>query len=246
MFSPDIVSSDAFLEMPTSSRELYFQLGMNADDDGFVNPKKIMRMIGAGEDDLKVLLAKRFLLPFESGVVVIKHWRIHNQIRKDRYKATRYLDERGLISLKDNGSYTELATNGQPLGNQQATQVRLGKVRLGKNTSAPKRARVVKKVPEYSQLGAEVVKAFEEVDSKNKTYYANSTQRKAADFLVSEYGLERVLKIVGILTKANEVSYFPTITSPYDLKEKWAKLQSAMVRKNNEGKPINKGRGVAE
>lgn len=91
MFSPDIVDSDAFLDMPTSSQLLYFHLGMRADDDGFVNPKKIMRMVGANGDDLKVLLTKRFLLPFESGVVVIKHWLIHNLIRKDRYKETMYV-----------------------------------------------------------------------------------------------------------------------------------------------------------
>jgi len=134
MFSPDIVASDAFLEMPTSSRELYFQLGMYADDDGFVNPKKIVRLVGASEDDLKVLLAKRFVLPFESGVVVIKHWLIHNLIRKDRYKETRYIDEKKLLKVKENGAYTELATIRQPVDNQMAPQVRLGKVKIGKDT----------------------------------------------------------------------------------------------------------------
>ena len=84
MFIPEIVSSDEFLTMPVSSRELYFQLGMNADDDGFIQPKMTMRIVGATDDDLKVLLAKRFLLIFESGVVVIKHWLIHNMIRGDR------------------------------------------------------------------------------------------------------------------------------------------------------------------
>jgi len=138
MFSPDIVASDAFLEMPTSSRELYFQLGMYADDDGFVNPKKIMRMVGASDDDLKVLLTKRFLLAFQSGVVVIKHWLIHNMIRLDRYKETMYLEEKNSLTIKENKAYTELATTRQPNGNQLAPQVRLGKVRLGKvtNTSA--------------------------------------------------------------------------------------------------------------
>lgn len=135
MFSPDIVDSDAFLDMPQSSQLLYFHLAMRADDDGFVNPKKIMRMIGTGDDDLKVLLAKRFLLPFQSGVVVIKHWLIHNMIRKDRYKETQYLEEKRSLKLKENGAYTEVATIGQPDGNQPATQVRLGKVRLGKDST---------------------------------------------------------------------------------------------------------------
>src|SRR3990167_2929616 len=118
LFSPDIVGSDAFLEMPVSSRELYFQLGMYADDDGFINPKKIMRMVGAGDDDLKVILTKRFALPFESGVIVIKHWLIHNTIRKDRYKETQYLEEKKMLKIKENGSYTELATKGLPNDNQ--------------------------------------------------------------------------------------------------------------------------------
>ena len=94
MFSPDIVDSDAFLDMPTSSQLLYFHLGMRADDDGFVNPNKIMRMVGANSDDLKVLLTKRFLLLFEGGVVVIKHWLIHNLIRADVYKENLYKKEK--------------------------------------------------------------------------------------------------------------------------------------------------------
>ncbi len=122
MFSLDIIASDVFLEMPTSSRELYFQLGMYADDDGFVNPKRIVRMVGANEDDLKILLAKRFLLPFPNGVVVVKHWLINNTIRKDRYKETKYTEEKKLIFVKENLAYTDVATNGKPIPNHLATQ----------------------------------------------------------------------------------------------------------------------------
>lgn len=138
MFSPDIIDSDAFLDMPISSQALYFHLAMRADDDGFISPKKIMRLINVRDDDLKVLLTKRFLLPFNSGVVVIKHWLIHNLIRKDRYKETRYLEEKHTLTIKANGSYTEakndnqMATSGLQNDNQMAPQVRLGKVRLGK------------------------------------------------------------------------------------------------------------------
>lgn len=107
MFSLKIVSSDAFLDMPQSSQNLYFHLGMNADDDGFVNPRRIMRMLGASEDDVKVLLSKRFLLPFESGVVVIKHWLIHNSIRGDRYTETDYKKEKASLLLNDWGAYTD-------------------------------------------------------------------------------------------------------------------------------------------
>ena len=128
MFTLKIVDSDAFLDMPLSTQALYFHLNMRADDDGFVNnPKKIARMIGASEDDLKLLLAKRFVLGFDSGVIVIKHWRMHNLLRKDRYNPTQYQEELKELDLKENGAYTELATTWQPNGNQMATQVRLGK-----------------------------------------------------------------------------------------------------------------------
>lgn len=109
MFSLDIVDSDAFIEMPTSARELYFQLGMRADDDGFVgSPKNIIRLIGASDDDMKILLAKRFILAFESGIVVIKHWKMANTIQKDRYTETKYLKEKTMLEIKENGSYTEI------------------------------------------------------------------------------------------------------------------------------------------
>jgi hypothetical protein len=108
MFAKTIVLSDAFLDMPLSARCLYFTLGMFADDDGFVNgPKSIIRQCGASEDDLKVLVAKRFVLPFESGVIVIKHWRINNYLQKDRYKETKYLNEKSQLVLEKNGAYSE-------------------------------------------------------------------------------------------------------------------------------------------
>src|SRR3990167_976241 len=129
MFSLKIVSSDSFLDMPTSSRELYFQLGMYADDDGFVNPKKIVRLTGASDDDLKVLIAKRFVLVFENGVVVIKHWLINNLIRKDFYQETTYLEEKNSIKVKENKAYTENVNNLLP-------QYSIGKDRLGKNNTA--------------------------------------------------------------------------------------------------------------
>lgn len=130
MFALAITQSDAFVDMPLSTQALYFHLGMNADDDGFISsPKRIMRMLGCGNDDLKLLVAKRFLIPFESGVVVIKHWRINNFIRTDRYKETVYQEEKAMLTIKENKAYTL----GIPNDNQRYTQVRLGKDRLGKD-----------------------------------------------------------------------------------------------------------------
>ena len=107
MFAKTIIDSDAFLDMPLSTQCLYFHLNMRADDDGFINnPRKIQRMIGASMDDLRLLIAKNFVIPFESGVVVIKHWKIHNYIQKDRYKETVYKEEKALLTVKENKAYS--------------------------------------------------------------------------------------------------------------------------------------------
>lgn len=107
MFAMTIIDSDAFLDMPPSTQALYFHLNMRADDDGFINnPKKIQKMVGSSDDDLKLLIAKSFIIPFESGIVVIKHWKIHNYIRSDRKKSTVYAEEYALLDIKDNGAYT--------------------------------------------------------------------------------------------------------------------------------------------
>ncbi|MDU4846167.1 DnaA N-terminal domain-containing protein [Clostridium sp.] len=107
MFAKTIIDSDAFLDMPLSSQALYFHLSMRADDDGFINnPRKIQRIIGCGNDDLKLLIAKKFIIPFDSGVCVIKHWRIHNYLQKDRYKETMYIEEKSQLDIKKNKAYT--------------------------------------------------------------------------------------------------------------------------------------------
>ncbi len=136
MFSLKIVDTDEFLDMPPTTQNLYFHLCMRADDDGFVsNPKKIMKIINSATDDIKVLIGKKFVIPFESGVCVIKHWKIHNLIRKDRYTETEYKKEKKLLIEQDN-KY-KLNSGKQeviPNGNQEATtgMHRLGKVRLDK------------------------------------------------------------------------------------------------------------------
>ena len=128
MFAKTIIDSDAFLDMPLSTQALYFHLSMRADDDGFLNnAKKIQRMIGCSDDDLRLLFAKNFVIPFESGVVVIKHWKIHNYIRSDRYKATVYTEEKELLQTKENGAYTLGIPNVYQLGYQMDTQDRRGK-----------------------------------------------------------------------------------------------------------------------
>ncbi len=124
MFAKTIVLSDAFLDMPLSARCLYFTLGMLADDDGFINsPKSIIRQCGASEDDMKLLILKKFVLPFDTGIIVIKHWRINNYLQKDRYNETKYLDEKKTLEIEPNGAYTRTVY----------TQVSIGKYSIDKN-----------------------------------------------------------------------------------------------------------------
>lgn len=131
MFSQQITESDAFLDMPLSAQALYFHLGMVADDDGFVNsPKRVQRVIGANDDDLKLLLAKNFLISFDSGVVVIKHWKMNNYIQSDRYTPTVYVDEKATLMEKENRAYTLCI---QDVSNPY-TQTRLDKTSIDKNS----------------------------------------------------------------------------------------------------------------
>lgn len=145
MVSLEVINTDAFLDMPQSSQLLYFHLNARADDDGFVsNPKSIMRNCGSQGDDLKLLIAKKFLIAFEDGVCVIKHWRINNFIRKDIYKETKYLDLKATLFIRSNGAYTLTDDNRAvpvPEGHFQLDelsttlterQLRLGKDSIGK------------------------------------------------------------------------------------------------------------------
>lgn len=131
MFAKKITESDAFLDMPSSTQMLYFHLSMNADDDGFVNnPKKIQRMCGASDDDFKLLVAKSFVILFESGIIVIKHWKMHNYIQNDRYRPTDYVDEKSMLGLKKNKAYT---LDENKMYTKCIQDVSVGKVRIGKD-----------------------------------------------------------------------------------------------------------------
>ena len=224
MLSSQIVNSDAFLDMPMSSQLLYFHLVMQGDDDGFVgNPKRTMKTIGGGEDDLKILLAKRFLLSFDSGVVVIKHWLIHNTIRMDRYHTTQYKDEKNLLIVKENKAYTEIGST----GNQMATigSPKLSEVKLSKkNTVASDKPfsleEEIKKLEENPRREMNIIALYFEhrkPDLQNREQYNQAIKRhlrpaialksftdaqiiKALDYAMKEYKdvytIETLLKIL--------------------------------------------------
>ena len=179
LFSKDITESDAFADMPLSTQALYFHLGMNADDDGFVNSaKKVQRGIGASNDDYNLLLAKRFLIQFESGVVVIKHWHINNSIRQDRKKPTNYQEELSMLYLDDRGNYhlcvspaiteddNQTPTNCQPLVGLRQDNTRQDNT---SNTLSGK--------PDYSAQTKEIVSYLNERIGAN---YRSSSKKTAS------------------------------------------------------------------
>lgn len=192
MFAKTIIDSDAFLDMPLSTQSLYFHLSMRADDDGFINnPKKIQRMVGCGDDDLKLLMVKRFILVFNSGVIVIKHWKIHNYIRNDRYKPTLYQEEKAELAEKNSKAYTfktEVIESEKHLGipddnrmgYQMDTQVRLGKDRLVKDKK--------KNSVEPSSTMPEL---FEKVW---KTYPKKTNKKKAREQFLKKFKTEEDLE----------------------------------------------------
>ena len=192
MFAKTIIDSDAFLDMPLSTQSLYFHLSMRADDDGFINnPKKIQRMVGCGDDDLKLLMAKRFILVFDSGVIVIKHWKIHNYIRNDRYKPTLYQEEKAELAEKNSKAYTfktEVIESenhlGIPddnrMGYQMDTQVRLGKDRLVKD-----------KKKNSVELSSTMPELFEKVW---KTYPKKTNKKKAREQFLKKFKTEEDLE----------------------------------------------------
>lgn len=227
MFSKTIIDSDAFLDMPATTQSLYFHFVMRADDEGFIgNPKKIMRMVSAGEDDFKILVAKRYVLTFESGVVVIKHWLIHNTIQMDRFNPTTYQKEKESLSLNEFKAYTDR----KQIGNEPITQSNLIKSNLSKDK--------IKDTGETSSPEIPLlIKEFESINPAVKRMYGNTTQRKACAELIKTYSFERTVKVIKeTLPKTNGLPYFPTITTPLQLMDKWTTLESAIRKYQSEHK----------
>ena len=208
MFAKTIVLSDAFLDMPLTARCLYFTLGMLADDDGFVNnPKGVMRQCGASEDDLRVLLSKKFLLAFESGVIVIKHWRINNYLRNDRYHETTYISEKNELLIDEQGIYHK--SDDYEGGIPSSGIPREDKIRLDKNSikvldksntmsdfSSPTEKTTSKKPSDIDK----VVESWNELSAKglNKVTKINPTTNrgKMLKARLKEYSLDDVLKAI--------------------------------------------------
>lgn len=267
MFSLQIADTDNFIEMSPEAQTLYFHLALRADDDGFVSgPKRVARMVGADDGALDELVAKRFTIGFPSGVVVIKHWHIHNTVRKDRYTPTQWQKEFAQLHKDEKtGKYQLLSEHpeiGQPNGNQMATQVRLGKVRIGKHKTTPAKA-VVKKVVNKSTTSvektpeetaeekqiSEVIKLFEThgVNAGASRWYKIKAQREACRLLIKQFGFPLVAKVITILPQTNSLPSYqcPSATTPMQLLDKWHLIEAKLRGKqmisaggNGKGKAI--------
>lgn len=185
MFDMEIIDTDLFLEMSTGAQNLYFHLGMRADDDGFVsNPRKIQKLIGSNEDDLKILIAKQFILPFETGIIVIRHWKLNNYLRKDRRTPTIYTYEKSLLQEDSNGVYSFGTPLGIPNDNQMTT---IGIPSIEKNRIEEKRIEENNILSvsdenepcEKAQRGDEITEIIEYLNNRVGTKYRpNSKETK--------------------------------------------------------------------
>lgn len=205
MFAKTIIDSDAFLDMPLSTQALYFHLSMRADDDGFVNnPKKIQRMIGASDDDCKLLVAKKFLIAFDTGVIVIKHWKMHNYIQNDRYKPTVYQEERATLSLDGNKAYTKCIQDGYKLDTQDRDRIELGQYSLDitiskdivcqTETVRPDTKPIIEAWNSLSKISA--IKPITKLSTSSKRYQSLIARLK-------DYSVEDILKAIENI-KGNE------------------------------------------
>jgi len=220
MFSKNITTTDAFLDMPQTSQLLYFHLNMEADDDGFVgNVKSVCRIVGTNDDDLKILIAKRFLLTFETGVIVIKHWKIHNYIQKDRYKETKYLEEKNQLLVKENGGYTECIQNVSSLD----TQVRLGKSKVRKGEvsilSSKDDGDYIKKLLISKDIRMHIIALYaKEKNVKwDNTEQARSfvTRNLKASTLLKGYDIEKIQKVMEYLKNTADFKWTLETVSKY-------------------------------
>lgn len=192
MFAKTIIDSDAFLDMPISARLLYYDLAMRADDDGFINsPKKIMKFVGATNDDMNILIMRKFIIPFDNGVVVIKHWRIHNYIRKDTYNETAYKEEKAMLELDENKAYR---ITSQLSVDDSLTQVRLGKDSIGKDNRLSKdnlcqTESVRRVVEEWNTLSQYGIKPVSRLTNGTKRYDSLVAR-------IKQYSVDDVLKAI--------------------------------------------------
>ena len=233
MFSLKIIDTDAFIEMPISARLLYFDLCMRADDEGFVDKHKtIMRMTGSSEDDYKVLVAKKFIIPFESGVCVIKHWLIHNYIQSDRKQLTNYTKEKEQLFVKANKGYTLDKEQGKPLMYPKCIQdVSIGKDRLGEV-----KLEKVRKVQAKKEKKPSIVELYSDNISLIKTINDFIDMRKKIKSPMTDKAIELMLTKLNKLSNNEDVQIQILNES---IMNNWKGIFELKVNNKNNGKDMS-------
>jgi hypothetical protein len=255
MFSMKIVDTDAFMDMPQSTQLFYFHLSMRADDDGFVsNPKKVMRMVGSGDDDYKILIAKKFILPFESGVCVIKHWLVHNLVRSDRYTETQYIREKAMLVVDEKTNKYSLKSDEKinviPDGNQMEPQVRLelGKDRIGKTTDDVEKEEILQpEKKKYEMADFSLAEYLLELIRANVPTFKQPDLEKWAEHvrLMRERDGRTFEQIKYLIKWCQGNSFWKAnILSTSKLREKFDQLTAQVLRDRNGSRQAT-GKGVA-
>lgn len=224
MFDKAIIDTDKFMDLSMSSKALYFLLGMEADDEGFVSYKKVMRIHGGNEDDFKVLVLKGFLIHFESGVVVITNWNQNNYLDKNRIRPTEYQKEKEMLTLTKNRLY-ELNN-----GLTSIVEYSIGENSIVENKDSDK---VAITDSENKKVINNLIELFKNVNPSYKTFFANKTERACLERLLKEHGREKLIEIIEVLPKTNLMEFAPVITSPFKLEKKLGDLIAFVEKKNS-------------
>jgi hypothetical protein len=215
MFDKSILETDEFLDLGMTSKALYFLLGMEADDEGFVSPKRVMRLYGGSEDDMKVLIAKNFCIKFDSGVIVITNWHENNYLDKKRIKATRYQAEKKLLAL-NSGKYTML--------NKCLTDVKqmLRENSIEENSIEENSIEYTSEVETSQGKGtneiSQIIELFKEINPALN--YGNKTQRKACEDMIKKFGFGEVMRMTKQVIGIQGMQYAPRATTPYLMYQK--------------------------
>ena len=220
MFDKTITNSDTFLELPDSSQVLYFHLSMNADDDGFINNwKSILRMTGTKEDDLKILISKQFVIPFESGVIVIKHWRINNYLRNDRHKETTFREEFAQLSINDNEEYVVNTDSGIQTVYLDKNSIDKNSIEKSNNIICSQPPKIGKTLSVYEQEFEEAWKLFPKKTGKKDAlkHYINARKKETTFEQVIEG-----IKKYNVYIDVNKIPYqYIKGGSSWFCEEKW-------------------------
>lgn len=226
MFDKAIIDTDRFMDLSMSSKALYFLLGMEADDEGFVSYKKVMRVHGGNEDDIKVLVAKKFVIAFDSGVVVITDWNKNNYLDKNRVSSTEYQKEKKMLILTDKGEYEF---------NRCSTSIEESS-RVEKRRVIPAPAPEDLKSKEEAKAIARVIDLFKVLNENYKNFFAHKTQRKAAKELLEKHTEQDIERYVYFAKFSANNQFFPPFISPYELQIKWSKIDLFWQRKQTNEK----------